>query len=172
MGPFNKKKAAAAENCSSTSSSSNSNPLLSLGLSIREYFLVTLTSHPFVSTSVSNINTFLRWVNVPEKSLLTHEEFVLSSTAVVVTLLGYYVLFGKRHGRKRKELTKQLWAAQRQVRYNIIIYYIYIIYCSVQSKTFKRDVISLKLISIMFHLLLIIIYIGSHSRRTTIQCQT
>jgi hypothetical protein len=129
MGLLNNKKkaaaaaAAAAQNCSSTSSSS-SNPLLSLGLSIREYFLVTLTSHPFVSTSVANINTFLRWVNVPEKSLLTHEEFVLSSTAVVVTLLGYYVLFGKRHGRKRKELTKQLWAAQRQVSLcNIVIYY-------------------------------------------------
>jgi len=57
----------------------------------------------------------LLYVNVPEKSLLTNEEFVLSSTAVVVTLIIYYVLFGKRHRRKRKVLAEELRVAQRQV---------------------------------------------------------
>lgn len=57
----------------------------------------------------------LLYINVPEKSLLTHEEFVLTSTAVVVTLIIYYVLFGKRHRRKRKVLAEELRAAQRQV---------------------------------------------------------
>ena len=104
------------EECSSSSSYS-SNPFMSLALSIREYFLVTLTTHPFVSNSVSKINTLLLYVNVPEKSLLTNEEFVLSSTAVVVTLIIYYVLFGKRHRRKRKVLAEELRAAQRQVSF-------------------------------------------------------
>ena len=105
-------KRSPGEDCSS---SSLSNPFMSLALSIREYFLVTLTTHPFVSNSVSKINTLLLYVNVPEKSLLTNEEFVLSSTAVVVTLIIYYVLFGKRHRRKRKVLAEELRAAQRQV---------------------------------------------------------
>jgi len=43
---------------------------------------------------------------------------VLSSTAVVVTLIGYYVLFGKRHRRKRKVLAEELRAAQRQVSFD------------------------------------------------------
>lgn len=103
------------ESSSSSSCSSSSNPFMILALSIREYFLVTLTTHPFVSTSVSKINAALLYVNVPEKSLLTHEEFVLTTTAVVVTLIIYYVLFGKRHRRKRKVLAEELRAAQRQV---------------------------------------------------------
>ena len=36
---------------------------------------------------------------------------------MVVTLLGYYVLFGKRHRRKRKRLAEELRLAQKQVRY-------------------------------------------------------
>ena len=103
-----------SSSCSSSSSSSN-NPFMNLAISIREYFLVTLTTHPFVSTSVSKINAVLLYINVPEKSLLTHEEFVLTSTAVVVTLIIYYVLFGKRHRRKRKVLAEELRVAQRQV---------------------------------------------------------
>lgn len=88
----------------------------SLVLSIREFFLVTLTSTPFVNYSVNHINSLLRYAKVPEKSLLTCEEFVLSSTAVIVTLVGYYVLFGKRHRNKRKLLAEELRLAQRQVR--------------------------------------------------------
>jgi hypothetical protein len=83
--------------------------------SIREYFLLTLTTTTFVRRSVSGINMILRRSNVPEKSLLTNEEFVLSSTAVIVTLVGYYLLFGKRHRRKRKRLAEELRLAQRQV---------------------------------------------------------
>lgn len=112
-----------------SSCSSSSNPFMSLVLSIREYFLVTLTTHPFVSTSVSKINTVLLYVNVPEKSLLTNEEFVLSSTAVVVTLIIYYVLFGKRHRRKRKVLAEELRVAQRQVSFIVI----HILVCSCSS---------------------------------------
>ena len=83
--------------------------------SVREFFLVTLTSTKGVDRSVDKINTLLLWAKVPEKSLLTNEEFVLSSTAVVATLVGYYVLFGKRHRRKRKRLAEELKNAQRQV---------------------------------------------------------
>lgn len=88
---------------------------LSLITTIREYFLQTLTATPFVRLSVSKINVLLTWAQVPEKSLLTNEEFVLTLTAGVVTLVGYYVLFGKRHGRKRKRLAEELRLAQKQV---------------------------------------------------------
>ncbi len=88
---------------------------LSLITTIREYFLQTLTATPFVRHSVSKINVLLTWAQVPEKSLLTNEEFVLTLTAGVVTLVGYYVLFGKRHGRKRKRLAEELRLAQKQV---------------------------------------------------------
>jgi hypothetical protein len=98
---------------------SSSSSSLVLSISIREFFLVTLTSTPFVNHSVNRINTVLRYAKVPEKSLLTNEEFVLSSTAVIVTLVGYYVLFGKRHRNKRKRLAEELRLAQRQVR-NIV----------------------------------------------------
>jgi hypothetical protein len=100
-------------------SSSSSSSSLVLSISIREFFLVTLTSTPFVNHSVNRINTVLRYAKVPEKSLLTNEEFVLSSTAVIITLVGYYVLFGKRHRNKRKRLAEELRLAQRQVR-NIV----------------------------------------------------
>mmetsp|Transcript_4400 Transcript_4400/g.9362 ORF Transcript_4400/g.9362 Transcript_4400/m.9362 type:complete len:544 (+) Transcript_4400:46-1677(+) len=90
---------------------------LSLITTIREYFLQTLTATPFVRLSVSKINVLLTWAQVPEKSLLTNEEFVLTLTAGVVTLVGYYVLFGKRHGRKRKRLAEELRLAQKQVRF-------------------------------------------------------
>ena len=94
----------------------HSMPLALVTSSIREYLLQTLTSTPFVTTSVHNINIVATYIGVPQKSLLTNEEFVLSSTAMIVTLLGYYVLFGKRHRRKRKVLAEELRQAQRQVR--------------------------------------------------------
>ena len=101
---------------STTTSGGTFNPF-SIVQSIREYFLLNLSTKPIVQTSVTKINIFLSWAGVPQKSLLTNEEFVLSSTAVVVTLLGYYVLFGKRHRRKRKRLAEELRLAQKQVRY-------------------------------------------------------
>ena len=104
---------------------------VSLVLSIREYFLLTLTTTPFVEHAVTQINILLRWANVPEKSLLTNEEFVLSSTAVVVTLLGYYVLFGKRHRRKRKRLAEELRLAQRQVFCVVVSFHLCQIVCQI-----------------------------------------
>eukprot|EP00970_Alexandrium_tamarense_P001875 scaffold243_cov265-Alexandrium_tamarense.AAC.11 len=89
-------------------------PLPALILSIRNFFLLTLTSHRVTLSSVSAINVLLKYLSVPDKSLITNEEFVLSSTAMVVTLLGYYVLFGKRHRRKRKVLMEELREAQKQ----------------------------------------------------------
>lgn len=102
----------------------HSMPLALVTSSIREYLLQTLTSTPFVTTSVQNINIVATYIGVPQKSLLTNEEFVLSSTAMIVTLLGYYVLFGKRHRRKRKVLAEELRQAQRQVRksFDIVLY--------------------------------------------------
>eukprot|EP00804_Cyclotella_cryptica_P001318 CCRYP_020304-RD/>CCRYP_020304-RD protein AED:0.20 eAED:0.20 QI:262/1/0.66/1/1/1/3/0/486 len=88
---------------------------LSVFLSLRSFLLQTLTAHPAVTTSVAHINVALLRVGIPEKSLLTNEEFVLTSTAGVVTLVGYYLLFGGRHGRRRRRLAEELLEAQRQV---------------------------------------------------------
>lgn len=100
----------------------NNNPILLSAIamlpgSIREYWLLTLTNTSFVRKSVSRINVLLRLTNVPETSLLTKEEFVLSWTAAIATLFVYYLLFGKRHIRKRRKLTEDLRAAQRQVHF-------------------------------------------------------
>jgi hypothetical protein len=88
---------------------------LSLFLTLRRFVLQTCTTHPLITTCVSHINILLLKLGIPEKSLLTNEEFVLTSTAGVVTLVGYYVLFGGRHRRKRKRLAEELREAQRQV---------------------------------------------------------
>ena len=102
----------------STTTTHPQHPILPLVvLSIREYLLNSLTETPFVHYSVTKINILATYVGVPQKSLLTNEEFVLSSTAMLVTLFGYYVLFGKRHRRKRKRLAEELRVAQRQVCY-------------------------------------------------------
>jgi hypothetical protein len=94
--------------------STNITPL-SLFLTLRRFVLQTCTTHPLITTCVSHINVLLLKVGIPEKSLLTNEEFVLTSTAGVVTLVGYYVLFGGRHRRKRRRLAEELREAQRQV---------------------------------------------------------
>lgn len=107
--------AAAINSGECTTSSSTTTPI-SLGVvSIREYLLQTLTTTPFVTYSVTKINIVATFLGIPMRSAVTPEEFVLSSTAVLVTLLGYYILFGKRHRRKRKVLAEELVAAQRQV---------------------------------------------------------
>ena len=95
--------------------SSESLTPLNLFLTLRRFVLQTCTSHPLITTCVSHINVVLLKIGIPEKSLLTNEEFVLTSTAGVVTLVGYYVLFGGRHRRKRKRLAEDLREAQRQV---------------------------------------------------------
>ena len=88
-------------------------------VSVREYFLQTLATAPLVEGVVARTNGLLRHAGLPEKSLLTNEEFVLSSTAVVATLLAYYILFGKRHRRKRARLADDLRLAQRQVSHRL-----------------------------------------------------
>jgi len=63
------------------------------------------------------INLFLEAAGVPEKSLLTTEEMVLTMFAMFMTLLGYYIFFGKEHVRKRKRLTEDLKVAQMKVHF-------------------------------------------------------
>lgn len=115
----------APSECTTTNPTSSDlmlQPLTLLLSTIREYFLVTLTSTTFVTSTVHQINEHLLLpLGVPPKSLLTNEEFVLSSTAVVVTLFGYWIFFGKRHRRKRKELVQELRLAQRQVRLCVFV---------------------------------------------------
>ena len=64
-----------------------------------------------------HINVILSAAGVPEASLLTPEEMVLSTFAVCLTLLTYYVLFGDRHLRRRKRLTEDLKNAQMKVHF-------------------------------------------------------
>lgn len=64
-----------------------------------------------------HINVVLKAAGVPQRSLLTPEEMVLSSFATILTLIGYYVLFGDRHQRKRKRLTEDLKVAQMKVHF-------------------------------------------------------
>ena len=117
----------AAANSGECTASSSTTPAISLGVvSIREYLLQTLTTTPFVTYSVTKINIVATFLGIPMRSAVTPEEFVLSSTAVLVTLLGYYILFGKRHRRKRKVLAEELVAAQRQVMLLSMYTYVYL----------------------------------------------
>lgn len=104
-----------AVSCESIAMEAESITPLSLFLSIRRFVLQTCTAHPLITTCVLHINVILLKIGIPEKSLLTNEEFVLTSTAGVVTLVGYYVLFGGRHRRKRRRLAEELREAQRRV---------------------------------------------------------
>jgi len=100
-----------ASSCTAPPGESTRSYPVSLILTVRS----SLTSSPLITSCVSRINALLSLAHVPEKSHLTPEEFVLSGAAVVATLLLYYVMFGKRHRKRRKELARELRLAQMQV---------------------------------------------------------
>ena len=80
-------------------------------------FLESASQSSFVHSTVHYINAFLTTSGVPKKSLLTTDEFVLASITIIVTLLGYYFLMGKKHVQKRNQLTKDLKLALEHVTF-------------------------------------------------------
>ncbi len=66
---------------------------------------------------VSFINEFLTRTGVPNKSLLTTDEFVLATITIIITLVLYYVLMGKGHSKKRQRLAADLKIAQDKVHF-------------------------------------------------------
>ena len=106
---------------STTTTTAQSLTPLSLFLTARRFVLQTCTTHPLITTCVAHINIVLLKIGIPEKSLLTNEEFVMTSTAGAVTLVGYYLLFGGRHRRRRKRLAEELREAQRQVSFDGVL---------------------------------------------------
>jgi ethanolamine-phosphate cytidylyltransferase len=80
-------------------------------------FLESASQSSFADFTVHYINAFLTTSGVPKKSLLTTDEFVLASITIVVTLVGYYVLMGKNHVKKRKQLSKDLKLALEHVTF-------------------------------------------------------
>ena len=71
-------------------------------------------SYP-VSVSVTKINKFLSDSGVPNKSLLTTDEFVVAILTIMITLGMYYFVLGKNHVKKRKRLAADLKIAQEKV---------------------------------------------------------
>jgi len=69
------------------------------------------------SLAVSMINSYLTVYGVPDKSLLTNDEFVLAGITIVITLVLYYFLMGKGHVKKRRRLAADLKIAQEKVHF-------------------------------------------------------
>ncbi len=67
--------------------------------------------------AVSNINNYLSFYGVPNKSLLTNDEFVLAGLTIIITLFSYYILMGKGHRKKRRRLAADLKIAQEKVHF-------------------------------------------------------
>lgn len=70
-----------------------------------------------VSIAVDNINSFLSQAGVPNKSLLTTDEFVLAGLTIIITLVTYYFAMGKGHKKQRKRLAADLKLAQEKVHF-------------------------------------------------------
>jgi len=80
-------------------------------------FLESCSSSVVASTAVHNINVFLTKSGVPKKSLITSDDFVLAILTIIITLVVYYFLLGKRHVKKRKNLAKDLRVAHEKVTF-------------------------------------------------------
>mmetsp|Transcript_736 Transcript_736/g.1703 ORF Transcript_736/g.1703 Transcript_736/m.1703 type:complete len:553 (-) Transcript_736:330-1988(-) len=91
------------------------NPLCFMVVS-SDSFLEYLSRSGPVGRAVESINAVLGRAGVPDRSLLTEDELVLSLVAVIMTLVAYFLLFGKRHVRTRNMLAEELIAAQQQVQ--------------------------------------------------------
>ena len=91
------------------------NPLCFMVVSSDSFLEYLSRSRP-VSVAVDSINAVLGRAGVPDRSLLTEDELVLSLVAMIGTLVTYFLLFGKRHVRTRNMLAEELVAAQQQVQ--------------------------------------------------------
>jgi len=80
-------------------------------------FLESCSGSTTVGIAVQQINGFLSTSGVPNKSLLTTDEFVLAGLTIIVTLVSYYFLMGKNHVKKRKMLANDLKVAHEKVTY-------------------------------------------------------
>jgi len=80
-----------------------------------DQFLEQCSTSATVGTAVQTINAFLTKSGVPKKSLLTTDELVLAGLTTIITLISYYILMGKSHGKKRKMLAKDLKVAHEKV---------------------------------------------------------
>ena len=80
-------------------------------------FLESCSNSVAASTAVAYINFFLKKSGVPNKSLITTDEFVLAGLTIIITLIAYYFLMGKNHVKKRKRLAEDLKIAQEKVHF-------------------------------------------------------
>lgn len=82
-----------------------------------DHILESCSQSKVVSNAVSHINEYLSLCGVPDKSLLTTDEFVLFSLTIIFTLVMYYLLMGKSHEKKRARLAADLKIAQEKVHF-------------------------------------------------------
>jgi len=80
-------------------------------------FLESCSNSATVGIAVGYINNFLTKSSVPTKSLLTTDEFVLAGLTIIITLVVYYFVLGKRHVNRRIKLVNDLKVAQEKVTF-------------------------------------------------------
>lgn len=90
------------------------NPLAALVVN-SDFFLEYCARTGLARSTVRTLNAVLERAGVPETSRFTADEMVLYLFAAFWTLVAYYALVGKRHGRNRRLLAEALRAAQLQV---------------------------------------------------------
>jgi len=91
------------------------NPLCFVVVS-SDSFLESMSRSNLIAAAVARINAVLSGAGVPNRSLLTQDEFVVSLFVMVLTLVTYFLLFGKRHVRRRQALQEELSSARQQVQ--------------------------------------------------------
>lgn len=87
-------------------------------------FLDICSNSDAIQGLISKLHPTLLYLGVPSPSLPSADEIVLSLCAMVVTLIVYFFLFGKRHVRRRRKLAEELKLAKLQV---CILYFAFLI---------------------------------------------
>lgn len=116
----------------------NTTLLASIIISKDNILLSLSQSYPVSYTVHTIINSILTKYGVPSKSLLTTDEFVVAFLTMVVTLVLYYFIMGKKHLKKRRMLAADLKIAiekvcQKMIMSPTVIYYI-TYYCMKSEK--------------------------------------
>lgn len=82
-----------------------------------ESFTLSMSESAFISWLVASIRKILLMVGAPENFGPSAIETARAVVAIALTLMFYYIFFGKRHSRKRQNLVTELRVAQEQLNY-------------------------------------------------------
>mmetsp|Transcript_3095 Transcript_3095/g.7268 ORF Transcript_3095/g.7268 Transcript_3095/m.7268 type:complete len:466 (+) Transcript_3095:92-1489(+) len=95
----------------------NEVPLVASILLACKAFIILLSESPLMSLLVELIEKMLLLVGAPDSFVPSAVDTSRSVVVISLTLLSYYLFFGKRHSRKRHRLATELQMAQEKLHY-------------------------------------------------------